>query len=83
MKRIRIVRRLSALLSFAVTAAAQTITADFAPINLGNFVMTSTPSNATGNGGISTIFTSSGTELTFGTGGALVNPLDFSYRHGT
>jgi hypothetical protein len=54
-------------------------TTGFAPFNFGNLILTSTPSNATGNGGVSTVYTSSGSEFTFGTGGALVNPTQFNY----
>ncbi len=75
----RILQSLIGLFAFAATAAAQTSTTGFAPANFGNVVLTSTPSNATGPSGVSTVFTSSGTELTLGSGGALVNPALYNY----
>lgn len=82
MKCNRILQSLTGLLALAATAAAQTTTTTttgFAPFNFGNVVLTSMPSNATGPSGVSTVFTSSGTEYTLGTGGALVNPAEFDY----
>lgn len=88
MKRI-IVRALSGLMALATVAFAQTTTSGgsttstastgFAPMNFGNVILTSTPSDATGNSGVSTVYTTSGDQFTFGTGGRLVNPTQFNY----
>ncbi len=88
MKRM-ILRALSGLMALATIAFAQTTTSGgsmtsttstgFAPINFGNVILTSTPSNATGSSGVSTVYTTSGDQFTFGTGGRLVDPMQFNY----
>lgn len=88
MKRM-ILRALSGLMALATIAFAQTTTSGgsmtsttstgFAPINFGNVILTSNPSNATGNSGVSTVYTTSGDQFTFGTGGRLVDPMQFNY----
>lgn len=76
----RILQSFLGLFALATTVTAQTsTTTGFAPANFGNVVLTSTPSNATGASGVSTVFTSSGSQLTLGTGGALVNPMQYNY----
>ena len=59
---------LAGLIALALSASAQTAssTSGFAPTNFGNFILTSTPSNATGNSGISSVYTSDGSQFTFG-----------------
>jgi hypothetical protein len=81
MKLIRTLPVLLGLLTFAASLFAQTTdSTTFAPANFSDFILTSTPSNATGASGISTIYSTSGEQLTFGTGGALINPTKFNYQ---
>src|ERR1043165_3540236 len=69
---------LAGALAWVLSAQAQTTTT-FAPTNFSDIILTSTPSNATGSSGVSSVFSSNGTTSTFGTGGALVNPALFNY----
>jgi hypothetical protein len=78
MKLIRSLATLLGALALTISAAAQ-ITAALAPTNFDNLILTSTPNNVTGAGGVSTVFSSNGTEMTVGTGGAVVNSARFNY----
>src|SRR4051812_44674154 len=70
----------SAALAIASIGTAQTTTTtSFAPTNFGDMLFTSTPSNATGSSGVTTVFGSNGTSSTLGTGGSLVNSSQFNY----
>lgn len=62
------------------TTRAATAGAGFAPAHFGNVILTQTPANATGSGGVSTVFSSAGSQFTFGSGGSLMNPADFEYE---
>jgi hypothetical protein len=80
MKRHRPIRFILPLFALAIAAQAQTTsTPAFAPANFGNRIFTALPSNATSSVGVSSIYGSDGTAATFGTGGALVNPAEFTY----
>ncbi len=62
------------------TTRPATAPAGFAPLNFSNVILTSTPADATGSGGVSTVFSSAGRQFTFGTGGNLVDPAEFDYE---
>jgi hypothetical protein len=82
MKLSRLLMCISLLLGALAPGWAQTVTStsSLAPANLSDFILTSTPANATGSSGISTVFSSTGTQLTLGTGGALIDPAPFTYQ---
>lgn len=71
---------LAGIATLVAPATAQTNSnMGFAPSSFGNMIFTSTPSDATGPSGVSSVYTSTGQSFAFGTGGALVNPANFTY----